>query len=76
MQDFGVGIPVVDVKRIFNKFYTGENGRKYRESTGMGLYLVKEVAERLEHRLELESKVGVGTTVRIIFSNTQNLTSM
>ncbi|MEK4869288.1 MULTISPECIES: sensor histidine kinase [Niallia] len=76
VQDFGVGIPVVDVKRIFNKFYTGENGRKYRESTGMGLYLVKEVAERLEHRVELESKVGVGTTVRIIFSNTQNLTSM
>ncbi|AYV72025.1 sensor histidine kinase [Bacillus sp. PK3-056] len=76
VQDFGVGIPIVDQKRIFNKFYTGENGRKYRESTGMGLYLVKEVAERLEHRLELESKVGLGTTIRIIFSDTQNLTSM
>lgn len=76
MQDFGVGIPIVDQKRVFNKFYTGENGRKYRESTGMGLYLVKEVAERLEHRLELESKVGIGTTIRIIFSDTQNLTSM
>ena len=76
VKDFGIGIPVVDHKRIFNKFYTGENGRKYRESTGMGLYLVKEVADRLEHGIELESEVGVGTTVRIIFSKTQNLTQM
>ncbi|WP_366249128.1 sensor histidine kinase [Terribacillus aidingensis] len=76
VKDFGIGIPVVDQKRIFNKFYTGENGRKYRESTGMGLYLVKEVTEKLEHRLEMESNVGKGTTFRIIFSKTQNLTSM
>lgn len=76
VKDFGIGIPAADRKRVFTKFYTGENGRKYRESTGMGLYLVKEVAERLEHRLELESIVGEGTSVRIIFSNTQNLTSM
>ncbi|UOQ84793.1 sensor histidine kinase [Gracilibacillus salinarum] len=76
VKDFGVGIPVADQKRVFNKFYTGENGRKYRESTGMGLYLVKEVAERLEHRIELSSIVGEGTSVRIIFSNTQNLTQM
>jgi OmpR family two-component system sensor histidine kinase YxdK len=76
VKDFGIGIPVVDQKRVFNKFYTGENGRKYRESTGMGLYLVKEVADKLEHRIELESMVGEGTTIRIIFSKTQNLTSM
>lgn len=76
VKDFGVGVPVVDRKRIFNKFYTGENGRKYRESTGMGLYLVKEVADKLEHRLEMDSTVGEGTTFRIIFSKTQNLTSM
>ncbi|WP_407270483.1 sensor histidine kinase [Radiobacillus sp. PE A8.2] len=74
VKDFGIGIPLVDQKRVFNKFYTGENGRKYRESTGMGLYLVKEVAERLEHRIELQSTIGEGTTVRIIFSKTQNLT--
>ncbi|WP_058306409.1 sensor histidine kinase [Gracilibacillus massiliensis] len=76
IQDFGIGIPVADQKRIFNKFYTGENGRKYRESTGMGLYLVKEVAEKLEHKLELDSIVGEGTTVRIVFSRSQNLTKM
>jgi two-component system, OmpR family, sensor histidine kinase YxdK len=76
VEDFGIGIPDVDQRRVFTKFFTGENGRKYRESTGMGLYLVKEVAERLDHRIELESKVGEGTTVRIVFSITQNLTSM
>jgi len=76
VKDFGIGIPVVDQKRVFHKFYTGENGRKNRESTGMGLYLVKEVAEKLEHSIELESKVDEGTTVRIIFSKTQNLTQM
>ncbi|MCT2535329.1 sensor histidine kinase [Aquibacillus koreensis] len=76
VRDFGIGIPTVDKKRVFNKFFTGENGRNYRESTGMGLYLVKEVAGKLEHRIELESEVGEGTTIRIIFSPTQNLTSM
>ncbi|WP_026675290.1 sensor histidine kinase [Alkalihalobacterium bogoriense] len=76
VKDYGIGIPAADRKRVFTKFYTGENGRKYRESTGMGLYLVKEVTEKLEHRLELESVVGEGTSVRIVFSKTQNLTSM
>lgn len=74
VKDFGVGIPLVDQKRIFNKFYTGENGRKYRESTGMGLYLVKEITDKLEHRIELESVIDQGTTIRIVFPTTQNLT--
>lgn len=76
VKDFGIGIPAADRKRVFQKFFTGEIGRKYRESTGMGLYLAKEAADRLEHRLELESETGKGTTVRIIFPKTQNLTRM
>ncbi len=76
VKDFGIGIPAADRKRVFQKFFTGEIGRKYRESTGMGLYLAKEAADRLEHRLELESETGKGTTIRIIFSKTQNLTQM
>ncbi|GIO25443.1 sensor histidine kinase [Ornithinibacillus bavariensis] len=76
VKDFGVGIPVVDQKRVFKKFFTGENGRSFRESTGMGLYLVKEVSERLEHRIELESEENRGTTIRIVFSKSQNLTPM
>jgi len=76
VKDFGVGIPDTDKRRVFDAFYTGENGRRFRESTGMGLYLTKEVADHLGHRIELESEVGEGTTCRIIFSETQNLTTV
>ncbi len=67
VHDQGIGIPKEDWDRVFQPFFTGENGRKYPESTGMGLYLVKEVCSRLDHTVELESKVGVGTRIRIIF---------
>ncbi|MGN9867219.1 sensor histidine kinase [Bacillus swezeyi] len=76
VQDFGAGIPDIDQKRIFDPFFTGENGRRFRESTGMGLYLTKAAADHLGHRVELDSEEGKGTTVRLIFSATQNLTSM
>lgn len=76
VKDYGVGIPVEDRKRVFNKFYTGENGRNFRESTGMGLYLVKEVAAELGHKIELLSDVGVGSTFRIVFTPSQNLTKL
>lgn len=67
IKDHGVGIPQADLKRIFDAFYTGENGRKFRESTGVGLYIVREVATYLGHNLEVESTVGKGATFRIIF---------
>lgn len=76
VTDSGVGIPEEDRNRIFNAFYTGENGRKYRESTGMGLFLVKEVADYLGHGIDMESTVGKGTTFRILFSPAQNITTM
>jgi len=76
VTDFGIGIPEVDKRRIFDPFYTGENGRKYRESTGMGLYLAKESLSILGHEIEMESVSGKGTTFRIVFSETQNLTSL
>jgi len=69
IRDGGIGIPPEDRKRVFQPFYTGDNGRKFRESTGMGLYFAKEIADRLGHRLELDSEVGVGTTVRVVFSS-------
>ncbi len=75
VKDYGVGIPATDLKRVFTPFFTGENGRKLRESTGMGLYLTKEVAEHLGHRIEFDSTVDEETTFRIIFSETQNLTA-
>ncbi|MGI5998081.1 MAG: sensor histidine kinase [Lutispora sp.] len=67
VEDQGVGIPQQDIRRVFEPFYTGENGRKFGESTGMGLYLVNEVCKKLEHQIEIESMPGEGTTVRIIF---------
>lgn len=76
VKDYGVGIPETDKRRVFEPFYTGENGRKFRESTGMGLYLTEEAARQLGHRIELDSKAGEGSTFRIIFSVTQNLTSL
>lgn len=77
VRDEGIGIPKSDIRLVFEPFYTGENGRKYRESTGMGLYLVKEVCEKLGHHVEVESEVDVGTTVRITFASpAQNLTKV
>lgn len=77
VRDRGVGIPKQDIRRVFEPYFTGENGRTYRESTGMGLYLVREVCKRLGHEVELESEVGVGTAVRIIFrEQVPNLTKM
>ncbi|PHC35855.1 hypothetical protein COF09_30600 [Bacillus toyonensis] len=67
IQDYGVGIPKEDLPRVFRPFYTGENGRKFKESTGMGLYLVKNIIARLSHKIEIESEFEKGTKVRIIF---------
>lgn len=68
VKDQGVGIAKKDIRRVFEPFFTGENGRKFGESTGMGLYLVNELCKRLEHQIEIESKPEEGTSVRIIFS--------
>lgn len=67
--DKGVGISTKDIKRVFDLFFTGENGRKYGESTGMGLYITKEVCKNLGHEVEIESVVNEGTMVTIKFEN-------
>ncbi|PDY98447.1 hypothetical protein COD89_22100 [Bacillus thuringiensis] len=67
IQDYGVGISKEDLPRVFLPFYTGKNGRKFKESTGIGLYLVKNITERLSHKIEIESEIEKGTKVRIIF---------
>ncbi|MCP8969337.1 sensor histidine kinase [Ectobacillus ponti] len=67
VQDFGIGIPQKDIRRVFDSYFTGENGRRYGESTGMGLYLVKQICEKLGHRVQLTSQEGSGTRVQIMF---------
>lgn len=67
IEDEGVGIATSDLPRVFDPYFTGENGRHFQESTGMGLYLVKQICDKLGHRVEIESIVNQGTTVRILF---------
>jgi signal transduction histidine kinase len=65
--DSGVGIPTSDIPRVFDAHFTGQNGRNFQESTGMGLFLVKQICQKLDHQVEIKSKVGIGTTVCISF---------
>lgn len=62
IQDTGIGIAPEDVPRIFEKGFTGYNGRADKKSTGLGLYLCRLTAEKLSNRLWVESVPGKGTT--------------
>lgn len=67
IEDNGIGIPETDVKRVFDKGFTGENGRKYGKSTGIGLYLCRKLCLRLGIGIKLQSEEGNGTKVMITF---------
>lgn len=71
VYDNGIGIPVRDVHRVFEKSFTGENGRKGSSSTGMGLYLCKNLCQKLGHKIEISSKEGEYTAVLIIFNQVE-----
>lgn len=63
IEDTGIGIEEADIKRIFEKGFTGYNGRVGEKSSGLGLYLCDKILRNLSHTIEIESKVGVGTKV-------------
>ncbi|MEA4895677.1 MAG: sensor histidine kinase [Oscillospiraceae bacterium] len=65
IEDTGIGIRPEDLPRVCEKGYTGASGRADKKSTGIGLFLVKSILERLGHGMEIASKVGVGTKVTI-----------
>ena len=67
--DNGMGIPKCDIRRVINKTFTGQNGRKIPGSTGMGLYIVSNLCKKLGHKLEIESKEGEYTLVKFIFDD-------
>ncbi|MDQ6419856.1 ATP-binding protein [Paenibacillus sp. LHD-117] len=67
VSDEGIGIAPQDIPRVFDPFFTGENGRTTGESTGMGLYLAKRVMTKLGHGIRVESELGSGTTVTLTF---------
>lgn len=65
ISDTGIGIRAADLPRLFEKGFTGENGRQYSKSTGQGLYLCKTIMDRLSHGISLDSEEGAGTTVTL-----------
>lgn len=67
IEDTGIGMNEKDVFKAFEKGYTGENGRKYCKSTGMGLYLCKKLSNKLGLGINIESTIGKGTKVAIVF---------
>lgn len=69
IKDTGIGIKNSDVLRVFERGFSGYNGRLTQQSSGLGLYLSKKISEELGHQIRIESEVGIGTTVRIKFSN-------
>lgn len=67
IKDTGIGIKAQDIPRVFDKGFTGYNGRQDQRASGLGLYLSQKVATKLGCQLKLTSKVGQGTTVKIYF---------
>ena len=67
IKDNGIGITIKDVPRVFERSFTGENGRKNNVSTGMGLYICKRLCDKLGHDIDISSVNGEGTSVSISF---------
>jgi hypothetical protein len=68
IKDNGIGIPKGEITRVFEKGFTGNNGRiTGKKSTGLGLYLCKKLCDKLGLNIELDSEKDVGTEVRIVF---------
>lgn len=67
IRDEGIGIPEYDLDRITEAFFTGENGRKVRKSSGIGLYIAKKISEKLNNKIEIKSKSNVGTEIKITY---------
>lgn len=77
IEDNGIGISEEELQRVFEKGFTGSNGRMMgKKSTGIGLYLAKKLCDKLEHNINIESEEGKGTKVSLVFpeSSLINLT--
>jgi signal transduction histidine kinase len=67
IEDNGIGIKAEDINRVFDKGFTGYNGRENFKATGMGLYLSKSLATKLGHKITIESKLSEFTRVTVHF---------
>ena len=72
IADNGIGIRPEDLPRVFEKGFTGFNGREDKKSTGIGLYLCRQVMDRLNHGISITSRPGQGTLLRLDFSCQQS----
>ncbi len=71
IRDTGIGIAPEDLPRIFDKGYTGYNGRTDKKASGLGLYLCRRICDGLGHGLSVESRLGEGTVVRLDLRQTR-----
>ena len=71
IEDTGIGIYPEDLPRVCEKGFTGYNGRNDKKSTGIGLYLCKQILDKMSHTIKIESEVGKGTKVKIGLKNTK-----
>ena len=69
VKDTGIGIPSSDIKKIFDRGYSGFNGRLNEKSSGLGLYMVGKIALLLGITIEVESEVNIGSEFSFIFKN-------
>lgn len=67
VRDTGIGIAPEDLPRVFEKGYTGLNGRREKQATGIGLYLCRRILTTLGHTISIASEIGRGTEVTISF---------
>lgn len=65
IEDNGIGIASEDIPLLFEKGYTGFNGRKNKKSSGIGLYLTKKTLDKLGYKIKIKSEVNEGTVVKI-----------
>ncbi len=72
-RDNGIGIPASDIPYVFDKSYTGENGRTHSRSTGMGLYIAKKLCSRLGHKISVQSVRGEFTDIMITFGKNEHV---
>lgn len=71
IEDTGIGIYAEDLPRVFEKGFTGYNGREDKKSTGIGLYLCKRVLDKMTHTISIETEVGKGTKIRLGLASVQ-----
>ena len=67
VADDGPGIPAADLPRVFDKGFTGENGRRYPHATGIGLYLCRRLCSQMNMGIAAESAPGRGTALTLTF---------